>query len=170
MNEMMLHDVLDHVRNRFYGKYRGTVTAVDAATMRLKANVPAVLPGAPTGWCTPCVPYAGPQVGFLMLPEIGSGVWIEFEGGDLSLPIWVGGYWRDGEYPSDAAADVKVLVTKAPHELKLDDGQGSITLTDPNGNTVTLDDSGLTLANGGSQLAITSSSISVNNGALEVQS
>ena len=49
MNEMMLQDVLDHVRNRFYGKYRGTVTEVDAATMRLKANVPAVLPGAPTG-------------------------------------------------------------------------------------------------------------------------
>jgi hypothetical protein len=41
MNEMMLQDVLDHVRNRFYGKYRGTVTEVDAATMRLKANVPA---------------------------------------------------------------------------------------------------------------------------------
>ena len=28
------------------------------------------------------MPYAGPQVGFLMLPDIGSGVWIEFEGGE----------------------------------------------------------------------------------------
>jgi len=65
MNEMLLQDVLDQVRSRFYGKYRGVVTDVDASTMRIKANVPSVLPGAPTGWCAPCVPYAGPQVGFL---------------------------------------------------------------------------------------------------------
>jgi uncharacterized protein involved in type VI secretion and phage assembly len=169
-DDRALEDLLERLRTRFYGKFRGIVSDVDAATMRIKAMVPTVLGDVESGWCMPCVPYAGPGVGFAFLPETGSGVWIEFEGGDLSLPIWVGGYWRDGEYPSDAAADVKVLVTKAPHELKLDDGQGSITLTDPNGNTVTLDDSGLTLANGGSQLAITSSSISVNNGALEVQS
>ena len=47
----------------------------------------------------PCVPYAGPNVGFAFLPEVGSGVWIEFEGGDVSYPIWVGGYWREGEVP-----------------------------------------------------------------------
>ena len=52
----------------------------------------------------PCVPYAGPNVGFAFLPEMGSGVWIEFEGGDVSYPIWVGGYWREGEFPADAAA------------------------------------------------------------------
>ena len=40
--------------------------------MRIKASVPSVLPGSATGWCAPCVPYAGPQVGFLMLPEVGS--------------------------------------------------------------------------------------------------
>jgi uncharacterized protein involved in type VI secretion and phage assembly len=111
MNEMMLQDVLDHVRNRFYGKYRGTVTEVDAATMRLKANVPAVLPGAPTGWCAPCVPYAGPKVGFLMPPEVGSGVWIEFEGGDVSFPIWTGCYWTAGDVPSSASAGVKTIIT-----------------------------------------------------------
>ena len=49
----------------------------------------------------PCVPYAGPNVGIAFLPEVGSGVWIEFEGGDVSYPIWVGCYWRDGEVPAD---------------------------------------------------------------------
>jgi len=37
------------------------------------------------------------------------------------------------EPPSDAAAHVKVIVTKAPHKLILDDDKGSITITDPNG-------------------------------------
>ena len=38
-----LIDVLERLRNRFFGKYRGVVTDVDAGTMRVKASVPAVL-------------------------------------------------------------------------------------------------------------------------------
>ncbi len=137
--------------------------------MRIKAKVPAVLGETPTGWCMPCVPYAGPGTGFAFLPKKGSGVWIEFEGGDLSYPIWVGGYWREGEFPSDAAENVRVLVTAAPHKIELDDDQGSITISDPNGNTVTLDSSGITLANGSMSVVVSSSSVAVNDGALEVQ-
>lgn len=169
-DDRALGDLLERLRTRFYGKYRGIVSDVDASTMRIKAKVPSVLGEVDTGWCMPCVPYAGPNVGIAFLPEQGSGVWIEFEGGDVSYPIWVGGYWRDGEYPSDAAPDVKVIVTAAPLELKLDDGQQSITITDPNGNTVTLDSSGITLANGDSvSVAVSSSSVSINDGALEVE-
>ena len=87
----------------------------------------------------PCVPYAGPKVGFAFLPEIGSGVWIEFEGGDVSYPIWVGGYWRAGEFPAGAAAaregdrhqrsrqpgSRRKAVTRA----QLNDTQGSITVS-----------------------------------------
>ncbi len=169
-DDRALEDLLERLRTRFYGKYRGIVSAVDASTMRIKAKVPSVLGETDTGWCMPCVPYAGPGVGFAFLPETGSGVWIEFEGGDVSFPIWVGGYWRAGEFPADAAAHVKVVVTGAPHKLEFDDDQGSITLSDPNGNTATLDSSGITLANGQSiSVVVSSSSVSVNDGALEVQ-
>lgn len=165
-----LEDFLERLRTRFYGKYRGIVSDVDPATMRIKAKVPSVLGETDTGWCMPCVPYAGKGVGFAFLPERGSGVWIEFEGGDVSYPIWVGGYWREGEFPADAAQDVKVIVTAAPHKCEFDDAQGSITLSDPNGNTVTLDSSGITLANGQSvSVVVSSSSVSVNDGALEVR-
>jgi hypothetical protein len=159
----------EQARPLYYGKYRGTVSKVDTATRRIKAKVPTVLGDADTGWCMPCVPYAGKDVGIAFLPEEGSGVWIEFEGGDVSYPVWVGCYWRDGELPSDVAAHVKVIVTTAPHKLILDDDQGSITITDPNGNTVTLDSSGITLSKGGQQIMISDSSVSVNDGALEVQ-
>jgi phage baseplate assembly protein gpV len=169
IEDRALEDLLERLRTRFYGKYRGIVSDVDASTMRIKAKVPSVLGEVDTGWCMPCVPYAGPNTGFAFLPARGSGVWIEFEGGDVSYPIWVGGYWREGEFPSDAAEDTPLIVTAAPHKLTFDDGQGSITISDPNGNTVTLDDSGTTLANGDSSIVISSSSVSVNDGALEVQ-
>jgi uncharacterized protein involved in type VI secretion and phage assembly len=168
MNEQGIVEVIERVRSRFYGKYRGTVIDIDASTLRIKAQVPAVLAGQATGWCSHCVPYAGPDVGMLFLPEIGSGVWIEFEGGDVSYPIWTGCYWRSGEIPSDAAPGVKTIVTKAGHKILLNDDAGSITISDPNGNTVTLDSSGISISHGGNNVAINDSEVNVNNGALEV--
>jgi hypothetical protein len=163
MNEMMLQDVLDHVRNRFYGKYRGTVTEVDAATMRLKANVPAVLPGAPTGWCAPCVPYAGPKVGFLMPPEVGSGVWIEFEGGDVSFPIWTGCYWTAGDVPSSASAGVKTIITSAG-TLAFDNGASSVTLANSSQHSLVLDSSGAVAAAGAGKIELASAPASQPSG------
>ena len=113
MNDNALQDLIEFLRGRFFGKYRGVVVDVDAATMRVKASVPSVFGGVTSGWAAPCVPYAGPQVGFLMLPDVGSGVWIEFEGGDVSLPIWTGCYWNTGDIPSSAATTQKSIVTKA---------------------------------------------------------
>jgi len=168
MNEQAILDILERLRNRFYGKYRGTVTDIDASTLRIKAKVPSVLKDQETGWCMPCVPYAGDTVGFAFLPERGSGVWIEFEGGDVSYPIWVGCYWRHGEIPSDATPTVKTIVTKAGHKLLLDDEGGTITITDANENKITLDSSGITLSRGASTIEISDSEVNVNDGALEV--
>lgn len=167
-NEQTVLDLLERVRYRFYGKYRGSVTDVDASTLRIKAKVPAVLGTQETGWCMPCVPYAGSNVGVAFLPEQGSGVWIEFEGGDVSYPIWVGCYWRDGEQPSDATPTVKAIVTTSPLKILLDDDGGTITISDSNQNTVTLASSGITLTRGGSNVQVTDSEVNVNDGALEV--
>jgi len=168
MSEQSITDILDRLRNRYFGKFRGTVTDVDAGTLRIKATVPAVLADQPTGWCMPCVPYAGDGVGIAFLPEVGSGVWIEFEGGDISYPIWVGCYWRDGEQPPDATPTVKIIVTKSGSKLLLDDDEGTITLSDSNGNQMTLDGSGLTLERGSNSVQISDSEVNVNDGALEV--
>src|SRR5262249_14119735 len=152
-------------------KYRGTVTDVDASTLRIKAKVPAVLADKPTNWCEACVPYAGNDVGIAFLPEIGAGVWIEFEGGDVSYPIWVGCYWRDGEPPADATPSVKAIITKSGSQflkILLDDDAGSITISDVNENRVTLDSSGITLERGGNKVEISDSEVNINDGALEV--
>jgi len=169
-DEQALLDVLDRLRNRFFGKYRGTVTDVnDPLTRgRIKAKVPGVLGEQPTGWCSPCVPYAGDGVGFVFIPEVGSGVWVEFEGGDVSYPIWSGCYWRAGEMPPDAGPKVKTIQTQAGHQILIDDSAQSVTITDSNANTITLDSSGITLARGGMKIEISDAKVSVNSGALEV--
>jgi uncharacterized protein involved in type VI secretion and phage assembly len=168
MDEQALMDVLDRLRNRFFGKYRGTVTEVDTSTLRVKAKVPAVLAGQTTGWCQLCVPFAGSDLGIAFLPEVGSGVWIEFEAGDVSYPIWTGCYWRDGELPSDAAPAVKVIVTKSGHKILLDDDGGTITISDQNQNSVTLGSDGITLQRGANKIVIDDTEVNVNEGALEV--
>jgi uncharacterized protein involved in type VI secretion and phage assembly len=137
--------------------------------MRIKAGVPSVFGSdATSGWCSPCVPYAGPQVGFVMLPERGSGVWIEFEGGDLSFPIWTGCYWNNGDVPDDASADIKSIVTKAG-SLHFDNQNASVTAEVSSDHKVVLDDSGVTIsASSGQQVAVGTSSVSVNSDALEI--
>jgi uncharacterized protein involved in type VI secretion and phage assembly len=168
MNDESLMDIVERLRYRFFGKYRGTVTDVDDSTLRIKAKVPAVLGTHTTGWCMPCVPYAGKNVGMAFLPEKGSGVWIEFEGGDVSYPIWVGCYWRSGEQPSDATATVKVILTAAPNKILLDDREGTITISDSNQNSVTLSSDNLALTRGSSNVQVSDSSVSVNDGSFEV--
>jgi uncharacterized protein involved in type VI secretion and phage assembly len=168
MNEELLQDLLEGVRGPLWGKYRGTVTEADAATMRIKAKVPGALPrGATTGWCDPCVPYAGNKVGVLMLPEVGSGVWIEFERGDVSHPIWVGCFWNKGEVPDSASAIVKSIVTSAG-SIAFDNGASRVTLQDRQQNSLTLDSSSATINAGAGNIELGASGVSVNNGALEV--
>jgi len=165
--ERLLLDVAERVRTRFFGKYRGVVTQTDASTMRVKARVPSVLGAQDTGWAMPCVPYAGPQVGFAFLPEVGSGVWIEFEGGDLSMPIWVGCYWRTGEVPPEAREDAKAIVTKTV-KIVLDDGQTKSTFEDTNKNKVTVNPDGIAMERGSQNVKIETGRVAVNDGALEV--
>jgi hypothetical protein len=166
MTDALLQDLLDFVRNHYFGKYRGVVVDVDAGTMRIKASVPSVLGGVTSGWASPCVPYAGPQVGFMMLPDIGSGVWIEFESGDVSFPIWTGCFWNTGDIPAQAST-LKTIVTAAG-QLDFDTSANSVTLEDASQNTVVLDATGITSTSGASNVAIGSTGVSINDGALEV--
>src|SRR6185503_16349991 len=80
---------------RFYGKYRGFVQDVsDPETRgRITATVPEVLGEEVSGWALPVSPFAGANHGVVLLPEVGNGVWIEFEAGDPSRPLWIGGWW-----------------------------------------------------------------------------
>jgi hypothetical protein len=164
----LLDSIADRVYGRYYGKYRGVVTEVEPSTMRIKATVPAVLLDRDSGWCTPCVPFAGPQTGFCFLPEVGAGVWIEFEGGDPSFPIWSGCFWFADDVPSDIGEKRRAIITGAPHSLVFDDDEG-ITITDSNDSKLEFASGAITASNGGgASVELDGASVKLNGTALEV--
>jgi hypothetical protein len=125
---------------RFYGKYRGLVTNnMDPLSLgRVQAMVPEVLGEMPSGWASACAPYAGPQAGFFAIPPVGAGVWIEFEAGDVSRPIWVGGWWGTAEVPMKPMGVPSMPTTKILRSdfgliVALDDTAQTITLSDTAG-------------------------------------
>src|SRR5438876_1042709 len=66
---------------QFYGKYEGVVdqNLDPLGKGRLLVKVRTVFRDGKV-WAEPCVPYAGPDVGFFMMPPTDSHVWIEFAG------------------------------------------------------------------------------------------
>jgi Type VI secretion system/phage-baseplate injector OB domain len=77
---------------QLFGKYRGTVTNnIDPLQVgRIRAQVPAVTGLIETPWALPSVPVELGKTRGSSLPNVGSLVWIEFENGDASRPIWSG--------------------------------------------------------------------------------
>ena len=142
MDEKVTEQLLDYVRNRYFGKYRGTVTDTNDTTKRgrVKVKVPAVLGGLET-WAMPCFPYAGNGVGLFAIPEKESGVWVEFEGGDPSYPIYTGGFWGDNEVPvneqdTPAVPTMKILRSEKGLQLSMNDEGQIITLSDQDGSNI----------------------------------
>lgn len=158
---------------RIYGKHLAQVVDNDdpSGLGRLRVSVPEVFDDATTGWCLPSSPYAGPNYGFAALPPVGALVWVEWPSGDVTrLPVWSGGMWASGQGVPDLGPDVVVLQTAAGHLIKLTDTEGSqtIEIVAASGAAVKLDDDGVELSSGSQKIAITSSSVSINDGALEV--
>ena len=103
-----------------------------------------------------------------MLPDSGAAVWIEFEGGDVSYPIWSGCFWRTNELPSDASPTTRGVVTSAPHKLLFDDDADEVTLTDSNNGEIVFDSSGVKTSRGSQSVLVEDSDVSINDGAFKV--
>ena len=146
----------EEATNSFFGKYRGIVVDNnDPENLgRLKINVPSLFGNdLVTGWAMPCVPYGGTaNCGFVAIPDIDAGVWIEFEEGELEFPIWVGTYWsKPGgttEIPQPAnehrPPTSKIFKTnKHSVELADEDGKEVIKIIENERNEITIDDKGI---------------------------
>ena len=160
---------------KFFGKYRGTVVSnVDPMLRgRLLVQVPSVA-GAQPLWALPCVPYAGVQQGLFALPDPATPLWIEFEEGDPTYPIWVGCFWKQGDLSAvDAVPTVKFLKAKGLM-IRLDETSQQILIQTP-GATITLNPTQVLLSGsavnaqaGGRSTNLAAPGFSVNQGALTV--
>ena len=89
---------------KFFGTYRGVVAnnKDPDGHRRLKVLIPALNDGNPTDWCWPIEhPSFKTQV-----PNNGEGVWIKFENGEPTHPIWVGTF---GKPTSGKRINIKVM-------------------------------------------------------------
>jgi type VI secretion system (T6SS) baseplate-like injector VgrG len=153
--------------NRFLGKYRGRVVDNDdpRRLARVRAEVPDVLGREWSTWALPCLPFAGEGFGHVNLPAVGAGVWIEFEQGDASHPIWSGAWFgRPDELPPDArAANTQpvVIQTRAGDKVVLFD-RGGI-LLQSGGASIRIDGGSIRLEDGnGGRVSITNGQVDVN--------
>jgi uncharacterized protein involved in type VI secretion and phage assembly len=165
---------------KYYGKYRGAVlNNIDPKQMgRVQVQVPDVLGIGLSSWAMPCVPFAGKQSGVFVVPQVGAGVWVEFEQGDPDHPIWVGGFWGSAaEVPALALAGLPVspsivLQTGNQNMLMISDvpgPTGGILLKTMTGAMISISAVGITISNGqGATIMLNGPSVTVNNGALMV--
>jgi uncharacterized protein involved in type VI secretion and phage assembly len=165
---------------RYYGIYRATVVNnIDPMQMgRINVLVPNVGGVTPSTWAMPSVPFAGKQMGAFMVPQIGAGVWIQFEGGDADYPVWTGGWWGSAaEVPALALAGVPadpnvVIQSTLQNALVISDlpgPTGGIMLKSTTGATIIVNDTGIYIQNGkGASIVMVGPTVTVNNGALVV--
>jgi uncharacterized protein involved in type VI secretion and phage assembly len=128
---------------RHYGKYRGVVTNNKDPRNhgRLRLKVPEILGDVESGWALPCTPYAGEKTGYYAVPPVNAGIWVEFEAGEVSRPIWVGCWWASDKAPRDEAGasatpDVKLTRSEEGLLLALHDDTQTIALSDANGANI----------------------------------
>ena len=166
--------------SKYYGKYRGMViNNIDPMQMgRIMAQVPDVLGPIPSSWAMPCFPFTGKQMGFWAIPQIGTGVWVEFEGGNPDYPIWSGAWYG-------SAADVPALALATPPPLSsvvmqtaaqvtfqlsdLPGPAGGILMKSATGAMIMVNDVGITISNGkGAMIVMAGPTVTINSGALVI--
>jgi len=167
-------------QKRYYGKYRGMVmNNIDPMQIgRLQVQIPDFAGALPCSWAMPCVPFAAKQSGVFCVPQVGAGVWVEFEQGDPDYPIWVGGFWGSAaEVPALALAGLPaspsiVLQTSGQNTLMISDvvgAAGGILLKGSSGAMISINETGITLSNGqGAVILMSGNTVDVNAGALTV--
>jgi uncharacterized protein involved in type VI secretion and phage assembly len=143
---------------RYYGVSIAIVTANDdpAKLGRIKLNFPWFDGGhTESDWCRIAQLYAGNGYGAVFVPEVGDEVLVAFDRGDMRFPFVLGGLYNGEDKPPverSSAKDVKMLRTKAGHELTFDDTSGAqrVRVKTAGGQTIDLDDTGkkLSITNG----------------------
>ena len=165
---------------KYFGKYRATVVNnVDPMQIgRIQVMASDVSNLIPTTWAMPCFPIAGKQMGAYLIPQVGAGVWVEFEQGDSDYPIWTGSYYGTAaEVPVLALAGIPaspniVFQTTAQNALVVSDlpgPTGGVMLKSTTGASIIVNDTGIYIQNGkGASIVMTGPTVTVNNGALVV--
>ncbi|MFJ2902488.1 phage baseplate assembly protein V [Streptomyces sp. NPDC087212] len=165
----------------YLGKFRGRVVDTDDPLRigRITVEVPDVLGDEASTWALPCLPFTGPESGQFVVPPPGAGVWVEFEQGDPSFPVWTGcWYGAAEELPPDARRELQanspnkpvVVQTPGAHKLVLNDTVGAeqgILLQAQGGAYIRITREAVVIATGaGAEITLRGREVTINEGQL----
>lgn len=155
-----------------HGPFRGTVSRVasDDGYGRITVKIPSVYGDAESPPAWPASAFAGKDHGWLLLPEVGDGVWVLFEGGDPSHPVWLGGWWAKRELPGALDVHTRGIVTSAGLKVLLDDDGTTVRLAAGKNVELTLSDDSITLQVGPTKLVVDAGGVAINDTAFRVSS
>lgn len=136
------------VDEKLYGIFTGIVEDNEDPDKegRVKIRIPWLDDATVTDWCRVMQPYVGPNYGSVWIPERKSEVVVALWHGDMNEFVVLGGVYNGKDKPpvhkKKTDQDVKMLRTKAGHEIRFDDSAKTmgIQIMTLGGNTVFLDD------------------------------
>lgn len=143
-------------------------------------------------WARVVAPFAGSDRGLFFLPDVDDEVLVLFMNGDARYPLIVGGLWNGSSAsPADIESgqnktkrlkskngvaitildedgqETLTLETPGGQTVTLKDGPGEITLEDANGNSVKLDTAGITVV-AAAKVKVTAAQVDVSAGMVKV--
>lgn len=143
----------------FYGKYRGFVVDRNDPLHagRLKLQCPQVWGENVTNdvWAWSFGIYAGKDTGFYFLPEVGEVVWVEFERGDPSAPIWTYGHWAKEETNSISENYTdKILQSPDGYRIAIKESSAELEIEHKNGTKIVLNNTAASIVRNGLKISL----------------
>ncbi len=165
---------------KYFGKYRATVlNNIDPQNQgRIMVQLGDKYGAFPSTWAMPSFPFAAKAMaGMVALPQLGAGVWVEFEAGDPDYPIWSGGFFPEiGGFPALALAgafpvtpNIHFQTTTGTSVTLSDNPAQQVLIKTVTGALFMMGAAGTTISNGqGATIVMSGPSVIINNGALVV--
>lgn len=130
-----------HGQGHFFGVLVGVVTDnQDPGKLgRVRVRFPWLAENDASHWARVAAPMAGKHYGAFFLPEVGDEVLVAFEHGRPESAYVLGGLWNGVDKPpadnADGKNNLRVLRSRAGHEVVLDDTKGAeqVIVRDGNG-------------------------------------
>jgi uncharacterized protein involved in type VI secretion and phage assembly len=122
-------------------------------------------------WARVAVPYAGPDRGAFLIPDVGDEVVVVFVNGDPRHPLVIGSLWNGSQRPKESLGGDRVdrwtFVGKAGTRIAIiEESDPTISLTTPGGVSATFTDA----AGGKIELSAAGSTITIDTNGISIQS
>lgn len=144
-------------------------------------------------WARVVAPFAGSDRGVFFLPDVDDEVLVVFMNGDARYPLILGGLWNgNAQSPADIESgganrfkriksrngivitlddqqgqETLKLETPGGQKVTLQDGPGTVTVEDSNGNSIKLETAGITVT-ASAKVKVTASQVEVTAGMVKV--